>query len=160
MILFIQSVVFISFDECGAGCLCSCGRPAVTHVRSEYSNDGAGASVVLQRASADAQHRVVGEAEDFSRAALRLHGGGSEGPRRDRARGVRLSQQDGPQTHGSDHGRQGNDHFLFPLNKLGSSAGTCFYCCVIINTRNGLNAPEVRLINRIHKKKKKKTPSV
>lgn len=63
---------------------------------------------LLQRTPADTQHRVVGEAEDLPRAALRLHCRGSEGPRGDWSRGVRLCQQDGPQADRPDHGCEGD----------------------------------------------------
>lgn len=64
--------------------------------------------LTLQRAPAETQYRVVGEVEDLSRAALWLHCRGSERPRGDRSRGVWLRQQDGLQTHGPDHGCQGD----------------------------------------------------
>lgn len=70
--------------------------------------NGVSSSARLQRASADAQHRVVGEAEDLSGAALWLHCGRPAGPRRDRPRGVRLRQQDGPQANWPDHGCKGD----------------------------------------------------
>lgn len=79
---------------------------SVLHVTS--SNPVSSSSSVLQRASADAQYRVVGEAEDLSGAALWLHGRGSERPRGDWPRGVWLRQQDGAQAHGPDHGCQGD----------------------------------------------------
>lgn len=50
-----------------------------------------------QRAVENAQHRVVGKAEDFPGAALGLHRRGSQRLGRDRSRRVRLCQQDGAQ---------------------------------------------------------------
>lgn len=62
---------------------------------------------VLQRAPAHAQHRVIREVKDLSGAPLRLHSRRPERPRGDWPRGLRLRQQDGPQTYRPDHGRKG-----------------------------------------------------
>lgn len=52
--------------------------------------------LVLQRAPANTQHRVVREAEDLAGAALRLHCRRPERPWRDWSWGLWLRQQDGP----------------------------------------------------------------
>lgn len=90
-------------------CPFSVPPPSSSYPASYFtSSNRLSSSVLLQRASADAQYRVVGEAEDLSGAALWLHCRGSERPRGDWSRGVWLRQQDGPQTHRPDHGCQGD----------------------------------------------------